>query len=287
MYINIHPKFDGKIKISYTKTEEVEEVRQIEHTRARAVLEEMGIEKGIEIGSMADIPSRGTGLGSSSSYTVGLLNGLASFKNEPISTFELAEKACDIEINKLKEPIGKQDQYAVAFGGLNLITFRTDGKIDIEPIYLSPQLKEDFKNHLFLFYTGIQRSATPILAKQKENINQKFSLLREMSDLVLVFLSALEKGDFKRIGELLDQAWQIKKRLSSGVSSPQIDEAYTLVHKVGAWGAKILGAGGGGFFLVLAQPKVHSTVQRILKNYQLTPFEFSEAGTKIVFKSQP
>lgn len=284
MYINIHQKFDGMIKISYSKTENVERRDQIQHTRVKAALEEVGIERGIEIGSMADIPSHGTGLGSSSSYTVGLLNGLFAFLNKHIAIPDLAEKACQIEIDKLKEPIGKQDQYAVASGGLNLITFNCDGKIEVEPIYLTPKLKEDFQNHLLLFYTGLQRSATPILAEQKQNIAKKFDFLKKMSDMVPVFKTFFEKGDFQKMGELLHQGWMMKKELSSGISNPQIEEMYNLALKAGAWGGKILGAGGGGFLLVIASPENQPKIKEALNKYQLMPFRFSESGSKIVFR---
>lgn len=286
VYLSLNSKFDDRIRVSYSKTEEVDNWEQVEHPLVKAALEETGIEKGIEITSVGDIPGKGTGLGSSSSFVVGLLNGLYAYSGKYIPTDELAEKACYIEINKAGSPIGKQDQYAVAFGGLNVITFNTDGKIDVEPIFLSPKTKEDFQKHLILFYTSQQRSARPILSEQKENINKKFEFLKNLSNLVPLFKVALEKGDFKKIGELLHQNWLMKKELSSGISNPQIDEMYNSALKAGAWGGKILGAGGGGFLLVIAPSENQERIKEALKEYKIMSFRFTESGSKIVFKSQ-
>ena len=197
----------------------------------------------------------------------------------------LAEKPCQIEIDKVGSPIGKQDQYAVAFGGLNVINFNCDGKIDVEPIYLSPKIKEGFQNHLLMFYSGLQRASNSILAEQRENIDKKFDFLKNISGLVPVFRTSLEKGEFKRLGELLHQNWLMKKELSSGISSPQIEEMYNTALDAGAWGGKILGAGGGGFLLVLAPPENQLKIKEALKSYQLVPFRFTDAGSKIIFKT--
>ncbi len=286
-YIGVNPRFEGTIKVSYSETELVDHRDEVKHPLVKGALEEVGIERGIDIVSLADLPAKklGTGLGSSSSFTVGLLNALYAFLGKYISADVLAEKACQIEINKAKSPIGKQDQYAVAFGGLNQITFNCDGKIEVEPIYLTPKLKEDFQNHLLLFFTGLERLANPILAEQKQNIEKKFEFLKEISNMVPVFRTALERGDFKKMGELLHQGWLMKKELASGISNPQIDEMYESALKSGAWGGKILGAGGGGFLLVMAPPGNHLKIKTALNRYQLIPFRFSESGSKIVFKS--
>jgi len=285
IYITINPKFDGSIRLSYSRTENVENYSQIEHPLVRTALEEIGIKEGIEIASVADIPGQGSGLGSSSSFTVGLLNGLYSFLGKNISSDILAEKACQVEIKKIGSPIGKQDQYAAAFGNLNLITFNTDGKIKVEPISLSLQLKENFQNHLLLFYTGLQRSAGLILSEQKKNIEKKLDFLKKMSEMVLVFKTCLEKGDFQKIGEILNQGWLLKKELSSKISNPQIDEMYNLALETGAWGGKILGAGGGGFLLVMAPLESQPRIKQVLKNYKLVPFRFSGFGSRIIFKN--
>jgi len=285
-YIGLNPRFDGLIKVSYSQIEMVEHRDEIQHPLVRAALEDAGIEKGIDIVSLADIPAQktGLGLGASSAFTVGLLNGLHSFTGKRIPVDVLAEKACQIEINKAKSPIGKQDQYAVAFGGLNMITFNCDGKIDVEPIYLNPKLSEEFQKHLLLFFTGKERSAGTILSEQKQNIDKKFEFLKQMSDMVPIFKARLEKGEFQKIAELLHQNWLMKKELASGVTNPQIEEMYNLALKSGAWGGKILGAGGGGFLLTMAPPENQARIKEALKEYQLIPFRFSETGSKIIFK---
>jgi len=286
-YVGLNSRFDGWIKLNYTQTETVEHRGQIQHPLIKGALEEVGIEKGIDIVSLADLPAQktGLGLGASSSFTVGLLNGLYAFLGEHKSPEFLAEKACQIEIQKAGSPIGKQDQYATAFGGLNIITFNCGGKINVEPIYLSPQIKEGFQKHLLLFFTGKERSASSILSKQKQNIDKKFEFLKQMSNLVPIFKEALEKGDFQKMGELLHQNWLMKKELASNIANPQIDEMYQSVLRAGAWGGKILGAGGGGFLLVMAPLKNHPNIKGALKDHQLIPFRFSESGSKIVFKS--
>lgn len=285
-YVSLNPRFDGTIKLSYSETELVNHLSQIKHPLIKAALEEVGIEKGIDIVSLADIPARktGLGLGASSSFTVGLLNGLYSFLGKYVPVDVLAEKACKIEIDKAKSPIGKQDQYVAAFGGLNLITFNCDGKIEVEPIYLSPQIKKDFQDHFLTFFTGRERSANVILSEQKENIAKKFELLKQMSDLVLIFKKALEKGDFQETGRILHKNWLIKKELASGISNPQIEEMYNSALGAGAWAGKILGAGGGGFLLVMAHPKKHLQIKQALAKYQSIPFCFTEAGSKIIFR---
>lgn len=285
VYLGLNQKFDDQIRVSYSKTENVDSRDKIEHPIVKASLEEVGIEKGIEITSVGDIPGKGTGLGSSSSFTVGLLNGLYSFSGKYVSTAVLAEKACQIEIEKVGSPIGKQDQYIAAFGGLNVITFNCDGKIDVEPIYLSPKIKEGFQNHLMMFYTGLQRSSSPILSEQKENIDKKFEFLKKLSDLVPIFKDSLEKGEFQKLGELIHQNWLMKKELASTISNPQIEEMYHLALQAGAWGGKILGAGGGGFLLVIAPPENQPKIKEALNQYQLTPFRLTEAGSRIIFKS--
>ena len=286
-YISLNPRFDGTIKLNYSETELVDNPSQIKHPLVRAALEEVGVVKGIDIVSLADLPARktGLGLGSSSSFSVGLMNALYSFTGQYASPDILAEKACKVEIEKAGSPIGKQDQYAVAFGGLNLITFNTNGKIDVEPVYLHPQVKKDFERHFLAFFTGKERSANTILTEQSKNISEKFNTLKQMSDLVLDFKVALEKGNFQETGRLLHKNWLLKKELASSISSTQIDEMYNKALSAGAWGGKILGAGGGGFLLVMASPDKHSQIKEALAEYQLINFRFTEAGSKIIFKN--
>lgn len=285
IYVCVNPKFDDQLRISYSETENVQSREQIKHPIVKAALQEVGIDKGLEITSIGDIPGQGTGLGSSSSFTVGLINALYSYLDKYLSVKELAEKACEVEINKVGSPIGKQDHYAAAFGGLNMITFNCDGNVEVEPVYLSPKSKENFQNHLLLFYTGVERLSAPILIEQKQNINKKIEFLKKMSDMVPLFKVALEKGNFQEMGKILHQGWLLKKELSSGISNPRIDEMYNLALKAGAWGGKILGAGGGGFLLVFSSPDNQARIKQFLRDYQAVPFRFTEAGSKIVFKS--
>ena len=286
-YIGLNSRFDGALKTTYSRIELVERRDQIRHPLIRAALKEAGIERGIDIVSLCDLPAKktGLGLGASSSFTVGLLNALYAFKGKHLKPELLAEKACKIEIEDAKSPIGKQDQYAAAFGGLNQITFNKDGKITVEPIYLGSAIKEAFQKHLLLFFTGIERSANSILSEQKNNIDKKFELLKEMSNMVPVFRKFLEKGDFQKAAEILHQGWLIKKKLASKISNPRIEEMYRLALKAGAWGGKILGAGGGGFLLVIASPENQPKIKKVLREYQLIPFSFSESGSKIVFRN--
>jgi len=282
IYLGVNPKFDGQIRVSYSQTENVFHCSEIQHPIVRAALEETGIENGVEIVSVADIPAKGTGLGSSSSFTVGLLRALYHYQGKQILPDELANLACHIEINKLGAPIGKQDQYAAAFGGLNVVTFNADGSVLVEAITLSPKIKEDFQNYILTFYTGIERQASGVLMEQKQNIENKFEFLKKMSDTVLPFKDALVNGDFRQMGSIMHQNLLLKKELASGISSSHIDQMYQKALVAGAYGGKILGAGGGGFLLVLAPPEKHQSIKAALSEYKNVPFKFSEGGSCIV-----
>ena len=198
-YVTANQRFDDMIKLSYSEIELVDKCSQIKHPLVRLSLEKLGVEKGVDIASLADIPAQktGLGLGSSSSFTVGLLHSLHTLLGNNVSADRLAKEACEIEINKNGSPIGKQDQYAAAFGGLNVINFNSDGSVIVEPINLLPNIKESFQNHLLIFFTGQERSANLILLGQKQNITNKFEFLKKMSDSVPVFKDALEKGILK------------------------------------------------------------------------------------------
>lgn len=286
-YIGLNSRFDGAVKVSYSETELVRSSEQVRHPLVKAALQEADVKNGIDIVSLSDMPAHktGLGLGASSSFTVGLLNVLYNFSAKYFPPEVLAEKACKIEIEKAGSPIGKQDQYAVAFGGLNVINFNTDGKVEVCPVFLPPKIKEDFQRHLLFFFTGRERSANMILSEQKQNINKKFEFLRKMSDMVPVFQFAIEKGNFKQAGEILNRNWIMKRELASGVSNSEIDKMYELAMKAGAYGGKVLGAGGGGFFLAIAPPENHHKIKESLAGYQVIPLRFSESGSKIIFKN--
>lgn len=284
VYVCVSPKFDGKIRVSYAQTENVDHREEIQHTRVKAALEHLGIERGIEIVSIADIPAKGSGLGSSSSFIVGLLNALYYHLGKSISTRDLAELACDLEINKLKEPIGKQDQYAAAFGGLNLMVFNQDGRVDVNPIFLSPKKKKDFEGHILLIYTGISRFTSEILGRQtSSNIDEQIPYLRKMGDLAEQGAKAIEKGDFRQLAQILEEEWTTKKHLTSGISGEEIEEMYHQAKAAGAWGGRVSGAGGGGFLLLVAPPEAHQAIRQTLNKYIFLPVHFSEAGSTLIF----
>lgn len=284
VYITVSEKFAGDIRVSYSDTEIVPHRKEVRHTRVNAILEKLDIEKGIEIVSIADLPSEGTGMASSSAFTVGLLKALHAYKEEHVTSEQLAEQACEVEIGMLKEPIGKQDQYAAACGGLNMITFNPDGTVTVDPIHLDPTTKEDFQKHLMFFYTAKTRSAGSVLTEQKSNITSKFEVLKKMSDMVPVFYEMLERADFKSMGALLHDAWLLKKELSSGISNSEIDGMYEAALAHGAWGGKILGAGGGGFLMLFVPPEQQENVRFGLSQWREVKFRFSDGGSKIVYK---
>ena len=283
MYIFVHPFFDEKIQIKYSKTELVENINDIKHPIVKEVLSEFNLQ-GIDINSIADIPA-GTGLGSSSSYTVGLLNALYAYQNKEVSPQVLAEKACHIEIDILKEPIGKQDQFAAAFGGLNVIRFLEDETVKIEPIKMDDSAYRRLQNSLVMFYTGTSRSASEVLIDQKKNIisnNEKFNTQLQMTQLVEDSKECLVKSNLNEFGKKLDYNWQLKRTLSKSISNSVFDDIYNLAKNNGATGGKMLGAGGGGFFLFYCPVKYQDKLRDALKSLKEVPFNFSKYGSKII-----
>lgn len=283
MYLNIHPYFnDRETVLKYSKNEVVEDINEIEHSIFRCVLNDKKI-SGVEISSTADVPS-GTGLGSSSSFTVGLLHTLYCYKGKYISKAELAEEACNVEIQKLGSPIGKQDQYAAAFGGLNFISFHQDDSVSVEPIITDADTVNGLQESLMMFYTGITHDANKILAEQKKNISQtdKTQNLIQMCRLAKDMKHSLETGNLADFGEILNEGWMRKRELAGGITSSRIDGLYQLAMENGASGGKLLGAGGGGFLLFYC-PKEK---QELLKNkLRLKPFPFSfeHDGSSVVY----
>ena len=287
MYIFVHPYFNKGIQIKYSKTELVQNKNEIQHPIAREIIKNSNIDS-IDINSIADIPS-GTGLGSSSSYTVGLLNALYAYKEKNISIESLAEEACNIEINKLKEPIGKQDQYAAAFGGLNKICFHPNGKVDVIPIVIEPDALKYLKENLILFYLGTTRKASNILLEQKQNVlndKEKFNTLLQMRDLAIEMGKYLKKSNIDGFGELLNENWNLKKTLSNKISNQSIDEVYNLGIKNGALGGKVLGAGGGGFLLFYCNIKSQNKLRYALKNFKQLIFNFDNTGSRIIYNEK-
>jgi len=285
MYICVNRKFDGRIRLSYTRTEEVDTPLEIQHPLVREALDIVGIRGGIEIASMADIPSRGSGLGSSSTYTVGLLNALYAYLGRYVSKEALARLACEIEIDRCKEPIGKQDQYAAAYGGLNLIRFHADEEVSVDPIICQPQLLAALEASTLVLFTGRTRSASAVLANQSAAMrnSDRRVMMRRMVELAFDFKRELESGRLDAVGALLDENWRLKAQLSQGITDSQIDDWYAAGLAHGASGGKLLGAGNGGFMMFFAPPERHAAIVEALPGLQPVKFHFERNGAQIVF----
>lgn len=286
MYITVNQKFDSGVRASYSKTEEVEHAGAIQHPLIRAALRQVDIEGGVEIASMADIPARGTGLGSSSSFTVGLLHALYGFRQRYVSSEQLAREACHIEIDICGEPIGKQDQYAAAFGGLNYIRFHPDETVSVDPIICSAGTLEALEGQIVAFFTGRSRSASELLARQSEKTASEASTretLQKMVGLAGDMKVELEGNNPGVLGELLHENWMRKRDLMEGISDPQIDAWYEAARGAGAAGGKLLGAGSGGFLMFLAPPDRHEAIAHVLSELRRVEFRFDRDGSQIVF----
>ena len=282
-YISIHPYFnENQTLLKYSENELVDSPDQIKHRIFRQVLTDMGIH-GVEISSTADIPG-GTGLGSSSTFTVGLLNTLNCYKGKFVSKDKLAKLACEVEIEKLGNPIGKQDQYGAALGGLNFIKFNQDGSVSHEPILMEGKTYKKLQKNLLMFYTGTTRSANTILAEQTKNItsDDKAKNLLKMCGLAKDMKVALENNDISSFGKILDEGWQLKKELASGIANPAIDEAYEIAMKNGALGGKLLGAGGGGFLLFYCEEEKQDQLKKAIGLRELD-FSFERDGTSVIY----
>ncbi len=285
-----------EIVVKYSETESVKELKDIKHGRFREALRKLNIDgTGLEIASFADLPGK-TGLGSSSSFSTALLKALHAHLDKPVTKQVLTELACELEIDILKEPIGKQDQYATAFGGLNVFQFNTDGTVDIEPVYIDYKVRADLEDHTILFFTGTTRSASSVLSEQKESMADKFATYKEMSDSVPAFKEALQNGDFKELATMLNAGWEKKKTLAGKISNDVLDTLYTTGIDSGAWGGKVLGAGGGGCLFFIAPPDAHKSIVQALeekatesglKGFKKIDFDFTQSGTDILFNSSP
>ena len=282
-YISIHPYFnENQTLLKYSENELVDSPDQIKHRIFRQVLTDMGIH-GVEISSTADIPG-GTGLGSSSTFTVGLLNTLNCYNGKFVSKDKLAKLACEVEIEKLGNPIGKQDQYGAALGGLNFIKFNQDGSVSHEPILMEGKTYKKLQKNLLMFYTGTTRSANTILAEQTKNITSedKARNLLKMCGLAKDMKVALENNDISSFGKILDEGWQLKKELASGIANQAIDEAYEIAMKNGALGGKLLGAGGGGFLLFYCEEEKQDQLKKAIGLKELD-FSFERDGTSVIY----
>ncbi|MBE9529219.1 MAG: GHMP kinase [Proteobacteria bacterium] len=282
MYICVNKRFDHTIRVSYSKTEIVETVDEIQHPIVKECLKLTGVEDSIEVTSVSDIPA-GTGLGSSSSFTVGLLHALYAYKGIHVTPERLASEACRIEIDILKEPIGKQDQYIAAYGGLQFIRFNPDGTVYVDPILCTKEVKKELSENLMFFYTGVSRQASTILTEQKKNTAAKMEHLKKVRDLTPVLRDVLtEGGALTRFGKLLNEGWVLKKSFAEGISNAGIDESYARALEAGAVGGKLLGAGGGGFLLFYVEQQNQAGVREALKDLREVPFSFEPQGSKII-----
>ncbi|WP_336952680.1 hypothetical protein [Sphingobium aromaticivastans] len=285
VYISINRKFDGGIRLAYSKTEEVTRLEDIEHELLRAAFEMTGMRGGVEITTTADIPSRGTGLGSSSTFSVGLLNAIAAYSGVHASAADLAARACEVEIERCHQPIGKQDQYAAAFGGFNVIEFNPDDSVSVSPIIMRRDIRDLLEQRIIVFYTGITRSASAILSAQSVESgsdNDKQAALKRMVELVYVMRDELSQGHVDSFGHILHENWSLKKTLTSGISTPAIDEWYAQGMGTGALGGKLLGAGQGGFMMFYAPRERHEDIANAVGLRQVR-FGFEPLGSRILF----
>jgi len=283
-------RFYQDIRLSYSKTELKKNVGEIEHRIFKAALQITDIQQNIELHSTADVPS-GCGLGTSSSFTVALLNGLHAYKRDFITHHQLAEEACHIEIDILGEPIGKQDQYMAAFGGISCLTFEKNGNVIIEPLRVEPQVYDQLESNLILFFTGVERSASEILKDQdvKSKIDDvdMANNLHHIKEIGMETRKYLEKGQVDMLGDLFHQHWETKRKRSSNISNPLIDEYYEIARKHGALGGKLIGAGGGGFMMFYCKNgekhKVIEALQKVGLSWERFHFDFD--GAKIMINT--
>ena len=285
MYVTIHPTFGmGETILKYNKTETVSDVHRLQHPIARQLLLDHGIE-GCEIVSTADVPS-GTGLSTSSAYTVGLIHALYAYEGKYCPQERIAAEACRLEIEELGEPIGKQDQYGTAVGGLKVIRFLRDGSVEVEPIVVGRTIQKELNDSLLLFYTGMTHNAGDILKEQNKNVvaeEDKFNSLVKMTGLVYDMRDALSAGKLDDFGAILDENWQLKRSLTTTVSNDVIDKYYDIAMKSGALGGKLLGAGGGGFLLFYCPKERQLRLKAALSDLTLLPFDLENSGTKVVY----
>lgn len=285
VYIMVNKRFDDSIRISYRIQELVNNVDEIQHNIIREAMKIAGIEKGIDIVYSADIPisTSGVGLASSSAMAVGVLNALFAYQGKQLSSEQLARYACQIEIECMKNPIGIQDQYAVAYGGLKKYRFHANGEVGVNTVVVKPNVLNKLENNLMLFYTGTTRVSSNILSEQKQNISSKMAILDQMTQMVDEAVNALQTENIDTWGYMLDKAWNLKKQMSSQISNSDIEEMYRKGKSAGALGGKILGAGGGGFLLLYVPEHCQDNVRNQLSEFRQIDFKFEREGSRIIF----
>jgi D-glycero-alpha-D-manno-heptose-7-phosphate kinase len=282
IFVTVKERFDDMIRVGYTRTEIVDCVDDISHELIRESLRKTGIKKGIEIITMGDMPA-GSGLGSSSTVTVGSLHALYAYQNQLVSSARLADEACDIEVNILGKPIGFQDQYIASFGGLRFIEFNQNGPVNVQSVHLEDDVLARLSEHILLFFTGTTRKAESILSEQKDNIPNKLDILRELKRMAHSARASILANDLDSIGLLLHESWQLKKQLANGISNDTLESAYLAAIQAGALGGKITGAGGGGFLMLYVPLSKRDCVRTTLSSMREIPIRLEPDGSKVIF----
>jgi D-glycero-alpha-D-manno-heptose-7-phosphate kinase len=283
IYVTLHRRFESTIRVSYSHTEVARTIDDVKHELVREAMRMVEIDEPLEITTIGDVPS-GTGMGSSSSLTVGLLTALYGYQHRIVSPKLLAERACRVEIDILNKPIGRQDQYAAAFGGLNYFRFNSDDTVDVEPVPCRAETLAELEQRALLLYTGQTRDANLILEQQSNIAEDRFEVFRAMRDLADEMRHALAgEGDLDRFASLLHEGWELKRSLGCGISNDQINEWYTVARRAGAVGGKLLGAGGGGFVLLIAPAWRHRAIREALGRPRELPFKISRCGSRNIF----
>jgi D-glycero-alpha-D-manno-heptose-7-phosphate kinase len=285
MYVTLGHRFEPSIRAAYSRTEIVDDFEQLQHTIMREALRLTEVTSHLEIVTIGDVPA-GTGMGSSSTLAVGLLHALHAYKGTLINRHRMAEEACNIEIDILKKPIGRQDQYAAAFGGVNYIRFNPDHSVDVEPVPVRAQTLEELEKHILLLYTNQSRDADGILKQQSQGTRDKMSILKSMRDLAWEMSKSISgQADLKEFARLLHEGWVLKRSLGFGITDERVDRWYAAARNAGAMGGKLLGAGGGGFLLLFAPPDCHEKIRNVLDHPRELEFGIDRLGSRIIFVS--
>ena len=282
IYVIVKRRFDSKIRLGYTRTELADRLDDLQHELMREALRATGIHQQVEMATMGDIPSQGSGLGSSSTVTVGCLNACHAYNGQLVDAESLARGACAIEIGTLGKPIGKQDQYIAAYGGLRFFRFNQDESVDVETVAVDADVRRALGDRLMLFYTGVTRQASSILEEQVAGIDSQMPVLRGLSELAHEARRHLELGQLDALGTAMDRGWQLKRQLASGITNDSIDRMYSESRNAGALGGKITGAGGGGFLLLYAPPKAQDSIRYALRGLRELPIRLERDGSKVI-----
>lgn len=285
VYVIVKKRFDDLIVLNYSRKEVVEDVDEIKHELIREAMIKAGVERGVEITTLADVPSQGSGLGSSSSITVGLLNALHAYRGNQKTAGDLAREACEIEIDIVGKPIGKQDQYIAAYGDVSMFTFKTDGEVLVEKLGFSDGKRSRLGQNLLLFYTNRTRSASNILSEQKEQTHNNFGILKRIKQHALDAKRHLMDNSFDAMGQLMKETWECKKQLARKISDPEIDRLYEIALSSGALGGKLSGAGGGGFLLLYCPLEKQKKLRAALRHLRELLFTLERSGSRIIFNT--